>query len=119
MLFNIRLSFYILHILEVVDQLSYIGTCFTFIFNYSNKFTKAKKQLSEQGQKALFAKLMKLELIDFIFTLDFLKILHNYPGTRRRNTSRSEHRSNKGVTSGRSNISIHFPLLRADEGVTL
>ena len=27
----------------------------TCIFNYSNKFTKAKKQLSEQGREALFA----------------------------------------------------------------
>ena len=60
--YSTRLSFYILHILEVVDQLSCIGTCLTFIFNKSNKFTNAKKQLSDQGQKALFAKLMKLEI---------------------------------------------------------
>ena len=60
--YSTRLSFYILHILEVVDQLSCIGTCLTFIFNNSNKFTKAKKHLSDQGQKALFAKLMKLEI---------------------------------------------------------
>ena len=46
-----RLSFYIIHILEVVDQLSYIGTCFTFILlNNSNELIKAKKQLSHQGQ---------------------------------------------------------------------
>ena len=60
--YSTRLSFYILHILEVVDQLSCIGTCLTFFFNKSNKFTNAKKQLSDQGQKALFAKLMKLEI---------------------------------------------------------
>ena len=58
--------------------MTYLDTCFTCIFNYRKKFTKAKKQLSDQDQKALFAKLMKLELIDFIFKLDFLKRLHNY-----------------------------------------
>ena len=39
------------HVLEIVDQFTYLG----IIFNYNNKFTKAEKQLSEQGRKALFA----------------------------------------------------------------
>ena len=38
-------------IVEIVDKFSYLG----IIFNYNGKFTLAKKKLSEQAQKALFA----------------------------------------------------------------
>ena len=41
--------------LFVFFKLTYLGTCFNCIFNYRNKFTKAKKRLSEQGRKTLFA----------------------------------------------------------------
>lgn len=36
--------------LEIVDQFAYLG----IIFYYNNKFSKAEKQLPEQGRKALF-----------------------------------------------------------------
>lgn len=38
-------------VLEIVNQFTYLG----ILFNFNNKFTKAEKQLSEQGRKALFA----------------------------------------------------------------
>ena len=36
---------------EIVNQFTYLG----ILFNFNNKFTKAEKQLSEHGRKALFA----------------------------------------------------------------
>lgn len=36
--------------LDIVDQFAYLG----IIFYYNNKFSKAEKQLAEQGRKALF-----------------------------------------------------------------
>ena len=38
------------HVLEIVDQFTYLG----IIFNYNDKYTNAEKQVSEQGRKALF-----------------------------------------------------------------
>lgn len=37
--------------LEIVEQFTYLG----IIFQYNTKFTKAEKQLSDQGRKAMFA----------------------------------------------------------------
>lgn len=38
-------------VLEIVEQFTYLG----IIFQYNTKFTKAQKQLSDQGRKAMFA----------------------------------------------------------------
>ena len=52
--------------LITVDQFTYLG----IIFNYNYKFTKAKKNLSEQARKALFA--LKNNISDMSFNNETL-----------------------------------------------
>ena len=89
-----------------------VNTYFTqSTVNLRNSFKNIRKDYCSIAQLQ-HTKLMKLEFIHMQIRL------HNYPyAIRRRNTSRSEHCPNKGVTSGRSYLSIHFSLLKADEGV--